>query len=325
MDFMLPFQIAPPEKRCNYQHKIFFLGSCFSTDIAARMRELKFSVFSNPTGIVYHPLKIADVLRKIVDGSHYSEYDLVAHNGLFHSWEHHSEFSEGEPGLVLQKANHRLEAARQFLAHADFLILSPATAFGYYLKEGRRLVSNCHKLPAVLFDKQLSEVAEITDKLTRSISLIKEFSPGIRLIFTVSPVKHLRDGVVANNLSKAIVIQAVHKLVSSVEGSWYFPSFEILNDELRDYRFYKNDFAHPSDTAVSYILEKFLTAFISDEAKTLLAEIRDIRSAAAHRPMNRMADAHRKFCEAQLHKIAKIEDQYPFLDFSEEKSVFTGG
>lgn len=186
-------------------------------------------------------------------------------------------------------------------------------------------MANCHKLPAALFDKQLSDVAEITDSLTLSIALVKELNPDIRLIFTVSPVKHLRDGVVANNLSKAIVIQAVHKLVSSVEESWYFPSFEILNDVLRDYRFYKNDFAHPSDTAVSYILEKFLTAFISDEAKTLLAEIRDIRLAAAHKPMNMMADAHRKFCEAQLHKIAKIESLNPFLDFSEEKSVFTGG
>lgn len=324
MEFMLPFDIPSPEMKGGYRDKIFFTGSCFSTEISQRMEHLKFQVFSNPSGIIYHPLNIAEGLKRVVGGVAYTEEDLVTQAGLSHSWQHHSRFSGSDRDEVLRTINDRLSEAASFLKQSRFLILSPATAFAYYLKEDNRLVANCHKIPASSFTKRMSTVEEIVKELGDALEEVKKFNRNVRFIFTVSPVKHLRDGVVANNLSKAVVLQAVHRLVEQFAGSWYFPSFEILNDELRDYRFYKPDFAHPTEAAVDYILKKFLDVFLDDESKDILKRVRPVLTASAHRPRTAASDEYLKFCNSQLQTIVNLEKEFPFLNFEREKQIFSG-
>lgn len=319
MELILPFAVKPPVRTAAYEDKIFFIGSCFSTDIAERLHRLKFSVFSNPTGIVYHPLNIATALDYCVLGKDYDEGVLIERNGIFYSWLHHSAFSGLKKEDVLKRINENNQKAHQFLKTAQYLIISPATAFAYYLHSQNSLVANCHKMPAKDFEKRLTGVEEMTARMSESLARARNLNPQIQLVFTVSPVKHLRDGVIQNNLSKAIVLQSIHQLENSFSHSWYFPSFEILNDELRDYRFYKNDFAHPNELAVDYILEKFLNVFFNDQARALLSEVRGIVAAAKHQPLAPESEEYKQFCRVQINRMESLENKFAFLNFSEEK------
>lgn len=294
------------------------IGSCFSTEIGERLAAYKFDVLQNPTGIVYHPILIADVIERCIGNNQFEKADLFENNGLFHSWMHHSDFSGTDAESTLEKMNGQLECAHEFLKKCNYLILTPATAFGYFLKESSSMVANCHKMLGSVFEKKLIDSATISACLHSVIADVIAFNPSVRILFTISPVKHYRDGIVENTISKANVASAVHKTISESENVFYFPSYEILNDELRDYRFYKSDFAHPNEAAVSYIFERFVDFAFDEQTKVVMKRVGEVTSAFKHKFLFPKSANTKVFAKQQLKKISELNAELPFLNFEKE-------
>ncbi len=312
MEWILPFQIAPLRKKIYYTDKIMFVGSCFSTEIGNQLQQLQFDVFQNPSGIVYHPLVISSILTRVVRKELFTPENMLHHNGLYHSWQHHSEFSYPDQDIVLSNINQRLLQAHDFLKSSHHLFITPATAFGYFRLENGELVANCHKFPAQSFEKRLIHSSEIAEGLSKAINEVKSLNPDIQIIFTVSPVRHIRDGIVQNNRSKAEVISAVHSLAAQWNLQ-YFPAYELVIDILRDYRFFKQDLAHPNDMAIRFVFEKFTDFAMDAETLKIMHRVREILNSASHQPKFPGTKEHLKFVMQQIEKINQLQDDFPFL------------
>jgi hypothetical protein len=297
---------------------IMLLGSCFVENIGIALQSLKFNVDLNPFGVIYNPVSISRSIQRMIDYKAFTEDELFYHNEKWNSFMHHSRFSEIDKRVCLDKINERLRSSSEFLKSADALIITFGTAWVFYLAENDTPVSNCHKLPASKFNRRLFEIDSIVEEYTSLLHKLKEFNSKIKVIFTVSPVRHMKDGAEGNQLSKSTLIVAVQKLCKAGLAS-YFPSYEIVMDDLRDYRFYNSDMLHPSDQAVEYIFEKFSNSYFSEETIKLNSEIAQINSALNHRPTNINSESHRKFVSQLLEKISNIEKKYP-IDFGEEKA-----
>lgn len=322
MEFILPFQIPTYPFTISYRDKILLIGSCFSEEIGNKMKELKLNVFQNPNGILYDPWSISEALVSYIDNKPVEESELFELNGLWHSWKHHSIFSGINKESVLSQINHSQSKAHLFLKEANLLIITLGTSYQYQLKKNNKPVANCHKAPSSFFRKVLLSIEETTFSLLEVLNKLKIFNPGLKIIFTISPVKHVKDGVIENNRSKARLIEAAHTLIKSKENVYYFPSYELVTDVLRDYRFYTNDLVHPNDTAIHYVFEKFCNSMLDDDGKKILEKIKSIVNAMNHRPFVKESEAHQKFIRAQLANIYKMERDYSFIDFSEEKKYF---
>lgn len=322
MEFFLPFQIQHFPFTISYKDKILLIGSCFSEEIGNKLGELKFDDLQNPNGILYDPLSIADAIFSYIENKPYKEENLFELNGLWHSWKHHSFFSGVNKNDVLNKISASQSKAYSFLKEAKFLIITLGTAFSYQHRNNNEHVANCHKAPADRFIKTLLPVEEMKPCLLNAITALESFNPDLKIIFTISPVKHVKDGVVENNRSKSALIEAVHAVIGQKENVFYFPSYELVTDVLRDYRFYKNDLVHPNKTAVNFVFEKFCESFLDDSAKKILEKIKKVRAAVNHRPFVKESMAYQKFIAAQLQEINKIEIDYPFIDLSKEKKHF---
>jgi len=323
MEFFLPFQIPDFPFSISYSDKILFLGSCFSEEIGNKMLGLKFNVLQNPNGILYDPQSVADAMFGYINNRIYKEEDLFELNGLWHSWKHHSEYSGMNKEQVLQKINSSQSGAHYFLKEAKFLILTLGTAFNYQLKNNGENIANCHKAPSAFFKKNFLSTKEIIEEFSNAMNALGTFNSEIKIIFTISPVKHVRDGIIENNRSKARLIEAVQTLVEENKNAFYFPSYELVTDVLRDYRFYKNDWVHPNETATSYVFEKFCNSFMNEETRNIMNEIKKIISAVNHKPFLKESAAHQKFIASQLENIQKIEVKCPFINLSKEKEYFT--
>jgi hypothetical protein len=323
MEFFLPFQIQSFPFKISYRDKILFIGSCFSEEIGNKMLDLKFDVLQNPNGILYDPESISDAVFSYIQNRIYKEEDLFQFNDLWHSWKHHSAFSGVNKNDVLQKINVSRSCAHAFLKEAKFVIITLGTAFHYQLKNNNENVANCHKAPADFFIKKLLSIEEIKNELAKVNSALEIFNPGLKIIFTVSPVKHVRDGVVENNHSKARLIEVSHSVCEQKENAFYFPSYELVTEVLRDYRFYKDDLVHPNETAINFVFEKFCDSFLDDSSKKMMTEIKKILSAVNHKPFFKESFEHQKFITAQLKNINKIESDYPFINLSKEKDYFS--
>jgi len=325
MEFFLPFQIQSYPFTLSYRDKILFIGSCFSEEIGDKMSELKFDILQNPNGILYDPISISDALFSCMENKLFTKNDLFELNGLWHSWKHHSAFSDVNKKDVLEKINQSQNAAYHFLKKSEFLIITLGTAFNYQLKENKENVANCHKAPANLFQRILLAIDEIISSLLNALNALEKFNPDLKIIFTVSPVKHVKDGIVENSRSKARLIEAVQSIVQQKQNAFYFPSYELVTDVLRDYRFYKNDLVHPNETAINFVFEKFIDSFVNDSSKKIMEEIKKVLDAANHKPFLKDSAAHQKFITAQLKNIQRIEKDYPFIDLIKEKRVFMIG
>lgn len=323
MNFFLPFQIQSFPFKISYGDKILLIGSCFSEEIGNKMIDLKFDVLQNPNGILYDPQSISDAIFSYIQNKIYKEEDLLQLNNLWHSWIHHSVFSGVNKNEVLQKINVSQSCAHDFLEKAKFLIITLGTAFHYRLKNSNENVANCHKAPADFFIKKLLSIEEIKTALLNAITALEIFNPGLKIIFTVSPVKHVRDGIVENNHSKARLIEVSHSVCEQKQNAFYFPSYELVTEVLRDYRFYKNDLVHPNETAINFVFEKFCDSLLDDSSKKIMKEIKNILSAINHKPFFKESLEHQKFVAAQLKNINKIESEYPFINFANEKDYFS--
>ena len=323
MELLLPFQVTPSPVKISYTDKILFIGSCFTEEIGQQMHNLKFGVLQNPNGILYDPVSISSALVSYIDNKKFTEDDLFMLEELWHSWQHHSFFSGMNKETVLRNINHSQSEAHGFLKTSSWLIITAGTSYNYRLKKSGEPVANCHKAPQGYFEKELLTVEEIVYNLSTAISKLRFFNPQLKIIFTVSPVRHIRDGVIENSRSKARLIEAIHTIKEGAQNVFYFPAYELLIDVLRDYRFYKKDLVHPSDIAIEYIFESFSNAFIDEPGKKLLEEIRMVIAAMNHKPFQKESAAHKKFMKAQLQKIEQIKANHPLINFSKEEKYFS--
>jgi len=323
MEFISLFTVTESPAKISYGEKIVFIGSCFSEEIGGKLKDLKFDILQNPHGIVYDPLSIVYTLDSCIENKKYTEEDIVQLNELWHSWHHHSSFSGTKKQSVIDAIYDSQIRAHNFLKDASWIIITPGTAFHYNLKETGISVANCHKAPSALFDKKLIPTEEIISQFKGVITRLQTLNPKLKIIFTVSPVRHVRDGLIENNRSKARLIEAIHALVENLQDAYYFPAYELIIDVLRDYRFFKSDLVHPTDMAVNYVFENFCNAFIDDNSRKLSEEIKKINTALNHKPFHRESNIYKNFAAAQIEKIKKISSQFPLLDFSSEQEFFS--
>ncbi len=323
MELLLPFKVTPSSHKISYADKILFMGSCFTEEIGKMMQDFKFNVLQNPNGILYDPLSIAAALDSYIENKIYNEDDLFLLNELWHSWQHHSTFSGMNKEKVLQNINYSQSEAHQFLKETSWLVITLGTSYNYRLKNSLVPVANCHKAPGDFFEKKLLSVEEMILGFANVISKLQSNNPNLKIIFTVSPVRHVRDGVIENNRSKARLIEAIHSIKENYGNVFYFPAYELIIDVLRDYRFYKSDLVHPTDAATNFVFEKFCDAFLDEDSLKLLGEIKSIIAAINHKPFQRESAAHKKFQQIQLEKIKVIKSNFPSLDFTNEEKFFS--
>ncbi|WP_343703946.1 GSCFA domain-containing protein [Chitinophaga sp.] len=324
MNFRMTFPVAPLEPSVQYADKMLLAGSCFAEEIGGRLQQHKFNVLVNPNGILFNPLSIAQSLQGYMDGRRYTEADLFMHEDLWHSWDHHSRFSGPDREAVLAGINDSQAAASQRLKEADWLVITLGSAYVYVLKETGNIVANCHKVPEASFYKRLLSADEIIAALDNMMHRLFFSNRKVNILFTVSPVRYLRDGVVENNLSKAILLQAVHHLVNKFDRLFYFPAYELVIDDLRDYRFYKEDLVHPNELAIQYVWQHFTTACLHPDAQQLEKQVADILRARQHRPFNPQTPQHRQFLAAYARKVKALSEAHPYLEMSSEWEYFSG-
>ncbi len=309
--FISKFSIA-------HQEKIFLIGSCFTENIFEKLANNKFQCFKNPYGIIYHPLAIAKTLKEVITQKNYTENDLYKNNDLWHSWNHHSSFSNAEKSETLQYINSKIKQAHQHLKNSKHLIITFGTAWAYQLKENQALVANCHKYSAATFDKKLLSIEEIKTEFIELLKQLKKFNPNLNIIFTISPVRHIRDGFRENQWSKSVLQLSVQQLQAENSNLGYFPSFELVMDDLRDYRFFKDDMVHPNAVAIDYIFEYFSKIYFDQNTIELNKTIYQLNSASLHRPFQPRSDAHQKFVKKTLESIQVLNKKHSYLDFQKE-------
>ncbi len=288
------------------------LGSCFVENIGQKLDYYKFRNLLNPFGILFHPAAIRNFLEKVVEQAEYSEDDIFHHNEQWHCLQAHSDLNTSQKGEILEALNSAVEETFQFLKEATHIIITPGTAWGYRFRESGNIVANCHKLPQKNFSKELTEVKK---DFLESVKLVRQLNPSAAIIFTVSPVRHMKDGFVENQLSKAKLIIAVHEVIASEENVNYFPSYEIMMDELRDYRFYTEDMLHPNKVAIDYIWERFSESWISAEAAATMKKVEQLQKGLLHRPFNSESEAHKKFLKDLEMKKQELQRQCPHMEF----------
>lgn len=299
----------------DYNSKVLFLGSCFSENIAEKFSYFKLNNLVNPFGILFHPNAIETFITNAINAKEYTETDVFYHNELWHSFEAHSRLSHRSQEYVLKALNTSIEATHNFLKDASHVILTFGTSWIYRDIASDALVANCHKLPQKKFLKELYSVDQVKASLDAIDALIKSINPEVTIINTVSPVRHIKDGFIENNLSKAHLISAVNDLCGSSKRQFYFPSYELMMDELRDYRFYGEDMLHPNQVAIDHIWERFKTVWISEEAFDTMKEIDGIQKGIAHRPFHPDSDAHQSFLEHLEVRKTRIKSRFPHVNF----------
>jgi len=322
MDFMVNLETKKPSRQINYRDKILLTGSCFTEHIGDSLEGLKFSVLQNPNGILFDPDSVCRSLDSYIANKKYSETDFSQINDVWHSWEHHSRFSNVDVKEAVRIVNVSQQKAHGFLKEAKWLIISLGSSFSYRLTETAQPVANCHRAPAQWFNKHLIGIDEIISVFENCLQKLFAFNPGLNIIFTVSPVRHIRDGVVDNNRSKARLIEAVHHLTGKYDKTHYFPAYELVIDVLRDYRFYDADLVHPNYMATEFVLEKFEDSFIDDESKQIIKEITPIVIARKHKAFQPKTKGHQQFLQAHFEKAKSVQKKYPFLDLEEEINYF---
>ena len=320
MNLQTQISFRKADKQIGYTSELILLGSCFSEHIGAKLDYFKFRTLQNPFGILFHPLAIENLITRAIQKRGYTPEDLFYHNERWHCFDAHSNMSNVSKEKVLEGLNGQLRKTEQLLSKASHIIITLGTGWTYQKRETGVTVANCHKIPQKEFKKQLLTVDEITASLQRTIEQIETVNKNTQLVFTISPVRHLKDGFVENQRSKAHLIAAVHDIVNAyADGEKsrvaYFESYELMMDELRDYRFYKADMIHPNTLAIDYIWEKFSEVWVSDDAQVTMELVEEIQRGLDHRPFNPNSEQHQKFRESLKEKISYIKKEHPAMTF----------
>lgn len=316
MEFRTPVEWHGESEEIKYSDHVLLMGSCFAENVGGLLLENKFSCDVNPFGILYNPLSIAKALRQMLDGKVYTMDDLFDSGGQWHSWMHHSSFSSIDADECLNRINSRLEKAASALPRTSWLIMTWGTAFVY--EKDSEVVGNCHKQPDRLFTRRLLDVDTICGEWNDTLREAKQRFPGLKVMLSVSPIRHLKDGLHGNQISKSVLLLAIDRLCRELDFCHYFPSYEIVMDELRDYRFYAEDMLHPSPLAVKYIWECFCSTYMSKDTQRVMKEWADIQKGLAHRPFNPDSDAYRRFLSQIVLKIEELKEKFPYFEVQKE-------
>ena len=299
----------------NYKSSILLLGSCFAENIANKLSYFKFQNTLNPYGILFHPLAIENLVTRAINKEYYSSDEVFQYNEQWHSYDVHSCLSGNSKEELLKSLNNAIEVTYQQLSNSTHIVITLGTAWVYRHIETDKIVANCHKVPQKKFTKELLTVDEVQESLEAIISLVQSVNRDAKIIFTVSPIRHIKDGFIENQRSKSHLIAAIHQVVEPRKHRFYFPSYEIMMDELRDYRFYAEDMIHPSVLAIDYIWERFKGVWVNEDIVPIMDEVETIQKGLAHRPFNSNSEAHQKFLQNLEIKKAKLQERYPFMVF----------
>ncbi len=312
----------------DYKSKILLLGSCFVENIGEKLEYFKFQNLVNPFGVLFHPKALETLISRALISDFYSEEDVFFHNEQWYCFDAHSKLSNASKADLLNDLNNQIDITNQQIKTSTHIIITLGTSWVYHYSETNTIVANCHKVPQKQFKKELLSVDEITASLKNILSLINNVNHNVQVLFTVSPVRHLKDGFVENTQSKAHLISAVHQVLLDIGGqslstslkrgsvgASYFPSYEIMMDELRDYRFYREDMLHPNETAINYIWEKFIEVWLSNETQKTMKEVESIQKGLTHKPFNSNSEAHLKFLNNLEEKKAVLKSRFPNMRF----------
>lgn len=315
MNFTTKIPIAKSDNPIDYTAQILSLGSCFAENMGVKFSYFKFRNNVNPFGIIFNPVSLENLIRRAVNNQKFTEDDSFFHNDLWHCFEVHSELSHPDRSFFLDRLNQILNDFHLQILKMTHFQITYGTSWVYLNKVTEKIVANCHKVPQSQFDKELLSVATIEKSIQNTVELIRKVNPKATFIFTISPVRHSKDGFVENQRSKAHLITAIHSSIFHLPSSDYFPSYEIMMDELRDYRFYAEDMLHPSTTAVEYIWERFSENYIAEQCLPTMEAVGGIQKALLHRPFNPDSASHQKFLQNLQIKMDALKKQFPHITF----------
>lgn len=320
MKLQTTIPLKKSDNQIDYDSNVLLIGSCFAQNIGRKLDYFKFPIVQNPFGILFNPVAIENVIANAISGVDYTEDDIFEHQGLWHCFDAHSSISSDTKESTLNNLNAALGLMRKQLSKASHIVITLGTSWVYQLKQTDHIVANCHKIPQSEFDKRLLSVEEVIKCLMTIFKLIKHVNKNVAIIYTVSPVRHLKDGFVENTISKSHLITGLHQTLSFKNrptGLSYFPSYELMIDELRDYRFYDRDMLHPNDLAIEYIWERFQQVFISQNSFPVMKEIDQIQKGLLHRPFNQNGEQHQLFLERLKQRIGTLQKTYPAIRFND--------
>lgn len=315
MNFTTKVPVKTYEFTINYSAKLLLLGSCFAENMGEKFDYFKFQTTTNPFGIIFNPVSIEKLVKRAVNRIVFTDADVFFYNDLWHSYEVHSECSHSDKEILLKQLNAAVEVMYLQITEASHVLITYGTSWVYRLKATNEIVANCHKVPQKEFFKEILSPETIAQSMQNTMDLIHQINPDCKFIFTVSPVRHTKDGFPENQRSKAHLIAAVHSTVLDNNTSNYFPSYEIMMDELRDYRFYAEDMLHPSQSAIDYIWIRFFENYVNTDCFATMQEVCNIQKGLAHRPFNPETKSHQQFLETLNQKIIRLKEQFSHFQF----------
>tara|TARA_R110000868_G_scaffold129510_1_gene338463 strand:- start:1930 stop:2874 length:945 start_codon:yes stop_codon:yes gene_type:complete len=305
--------VKQSKNQIDYNSNVLLFGSCFSENIGKKLDHFKFQNLQNPFGILFHPKAIETLISNAIKNKAYSEEDVFLNNGQWHCFDAHSKLSNTSKEDLIFYLNSEIKLTSEAIQNSTHIIITLGTAWVYRDIKTDSIVANCHKVPQKQFSKELLSVQEITNSLKNILSLIKSINNDASVVFTVSPIRHTKDGFVENTQSKAHLITAIHQVINN--KSFYFPSFEIMMDELRDYRFYNEDMIHPNQVAINYIWDKFKTVWVSDESLKTMKDVDVVQKGLQHKSFNPKSQVHQQFLQNLEAKINTLKSQFLHIEF----------
>lgn len=322
MDFRTMVPVQAQDLQLTHADRLMVLGSCFAENIGVKLQEGGFRVALNPFGVLYNPASVGMALQRLWMERPFLEEELVEHDGFYHSFSHHSSFSGTDRTRTLEKINASFNQAVLDLRDATCLIITFGTAWVYTLPSTDQIIANCHKIPEDRFLRRRLSSDEIGFFYTDLLQVLFQAKPDLKVLLTVSPIRHLKDGVHKNTLSKSTLHLAIDGLCESFENVHYFPAFELMMDDLRDYRFYAEDMLHPSAVAQRYIWEHFSDSFFQKSTKEVVRQVQQIRKAMVHKPVHPEDETYKRFAKKNIATIEILSVNIPELDLSEERAFF---
>lgn len=308
--FRTEVHVAPSGLDLSLQNGFVTVGSCFAEVIGKRLQSYKARVLVNPFGTIFNPLSVCKLLEAAIGQPHAFEQHLVQHGGIWYAYDLHSSLSSPDRDELLHLIRQRLQDTGQALQQASLLVVTLGTAVGYRLHDTGQVVANCHKLPAKNFSRQLLPLDEMLTAFESTLALLKQFNPNLKVLLTVSPVRHIKEGIETNSVSKALLRVLCHQLTERHTQVLYFPAYEIMLDDLRDYRFYGRDMIHPTEQAEDYIWDKFSAAYLDQDFRAFQKEWEKIKRALLHRPFHPESDAHQAFLQSTLQQLQTLADKH---------------
>ena len=324
MELRTTFYIDPSETRISYRTPVMFIGSCFAMAVGSRLQAGNMPVMINPSGTIYNPVSVFNTINSIISPAAHEPGGLYRYGSRWVSFDHHTDFSSEDPQKVIEKISIREDEARKFISDARFLFITFGTARVFRWKESGRIVSNCHKIPASHFSHELLTPDEIVSLWNGLLDRLKSDFPELKVVFTISPVRHWKDGAHGNQVSKSVLFLAVERLLDHSSAPGYFPAYELVMDDLRDYRYYGTDMLHLSETAADYIWEAFIRCYFDDSSGMLWKEVAGISKAVSHRIRTGDSSELRTFAEGMLARIDHIKSRYGSVCLDRETDYFRG-